>query len=425
MPFNVFELVNIIIFFYMLLPTFLGRILRLGTYDRGSKHRDKVALTFDDGPDAYYTAQVLDILAHYNVKATFFLVGKYAENHPELIQRITAAGHSLGTHGYRHRFAWFQGPLAAIREISLGRRSIQSITNKRPQFFRPSWGVFNLATYLYILFTKDKTILWSFMTWDWDSKASPESIHRMVANKVKPGSIIVFHDHSAGFGAAPEGPARMVQALPMILQELRERTLEPINMEDFMRYQGPGLVKKNLRRLWQVWEMCFARMAGLKSAGNDEHVLFRLAVRNYRGKVMQLPDGTLLTPGDRVIELHLNNDFLQKLTTTGRSLEATAMALLRETRRSLPLLARAISQDPACQGTKALIGITMIHRGTSQLGFTVCDLSPFIRFMVAWYQRWLLFLLHPGGLSHLRRQWSKLVPKKVVISKQELLRRYL
>lgn len=140
---------------------------------------------------------------------------------------------------------------------------------------------------------------------------------------------------------------------------------------------------------------------------------------------MQLPDGTLLAPGDRVIELHLNNDFLQKLTTTGRSLEATAMALLRETRRSLPLLARTISQDPACQGTKALIGITMIHRGTTQLGFTVYDLSPFIRFMVAWYQRWLLFLLHPGGLSHLRRQWSKLVPKKVVISKQELLRRYL
>lgn len=425
MPFTIFEFVGITILFYMLLPTFLGRILRLGTYGRGSKHWGKVALTFDDGPDAYYTAQVLDILNHYNVKATFFLVGKHAQEHPELIRRITEAGHSLGTHGYGHRFAWLQGPLAAIREISQGRRSIQSITNKRPQFFRPSWGIFNLATYLYILFTKDKTILWSFMTWDWDPQASPESIHKIVANKVKSGSIIVFHDRSAGFGAAAEGPCRMVQALPLIIQELRERNLEPINMDDFMRYKGPGLVKQNLLRLWQVWELCFARLAGLKSAGNDEHVLFRLAVRNYRGKVMKLPDGTLLAPGDRVIELHLNNDFLQKLTTTARSLEATAIALLRETRRSLPLLAQTISQDPTCQEAKALIGITMIHRGTSQLGFTVYDLSPIIRFMVAWYQRWLLFLLHPGGLSHLRRQWSKLVPKKVVISRQELLNRYL
>nr|WP_315989274.1 hypothetical protein [Desulforamulus aquiferis] len=59
------------------------------------------------------------------------------------------------------------------------------------------------------------------------------------------------------------------------------------------------------------------------------------------------------------------------------------------------------------------------------MGFYVYELSPGIRSIVAWYQRWLLFLLHPGGLSHLKRQWKKLVPKKVIISKDELLNRYL
>ncbi|GAB6181862.1 polysaccharide deacetylase family protein [Desulfotomaculum defluvii] len=425
MSFNLFELAGIVILLYMLLPTFFGRILKVGTYCKGSKNWDKVALTFDDGPDPYYTSQVLDILRLYNAKATFFLVGKHAEKHPDLINRIKSEGHSLGTHGYNHCFAWFQGPLAALREIYLGRKSIQSITNHSPQFFRPSWGVFNLVTYLYVLCTKDKTILWSFMTWDWDHKASPESIQNIVSRKVKPGSIIVFHDHSEGFGASAKGPSQMVQALPFILQKLKEKNLQAVNMEDFIGYGSVGIIKKNLRRLWQIWEFCFARMAGLKLVGNDKHVLFRLAIRNYRGKEMRLPDGTLLSPGDKVIELHLNNDFLQKITTSARSLEATAIGLLRETRRSLPLLAQAVYQDPACQGTKALIGVTMIHRGTRQLGFTVYDLPPVIGTIVAWYQRWLLFLLHPGGLSHIHRQWNKLVPKKVVISRQELLNRYL
>lgn len=425
MSFNILKLAGIAILFYMLLPTFIGRTLRVGTYCKGSKHLGKVALTFDDGPDPYYTSQVLDILGQYNAKATFFLVGKHAEKHPELIKRIKAEGHSLGTHGYNHRFAWFQGPITAIREISLGRKTIQFIANHSPLFYRPAWGVFNFVTYLYTLCMKDKTILWSFMTWDWDPNASPESIQNIVFRKVKSGSIIVFHDHSEGFGAAAKGPSQMVQALPTILQKLKEKNLEIVNMEDFIGYDRVGITRKNLRRLWQIWEFCFARMAGLKLVGNDRHVLFRLAIRNYRGKIMKLPNDTLLFPGDKVIELHLNNDFLQQLTTSTRSLEATAIALLRETRRSLPLLAQVVSQDPACQGAKALIGITIIHRGTRQLGFMVYDLPPIIRTIVAWYQRWLLFLMHPGGLSHIRRQWNKLVPKKVVISREELLNRYL
>ncbi|ABO49182.1 polysaccharide deacetylase [Desulforamulus reducens MI-1] len=420
---NVFKLAGIAFFIYILLPTFLGRVLSIGSYRRGNKHSGKVALTFDDGPDPLFTAQVLDILQQYNAKASFFVVGNHAKKHPELIQRILAEGHSLGTHGYHHSFAWLQGPIASIREIMLGHKSIALIDGKLPLYFRPSWGVFNLATYLYTLLSQQKTVLWTFMTWDWDAKSSAESIHDIVTRKTRSGSIIVFHDRCTGFGAAAEGPVKMVQALPIILKELKCKGLEPVNLEQLMLYDDVGFIKKNLRRLWQVWELCFDRIAGLKPVGNEG--LFRLAVRSYRGQTLKLPDGTLLSPGDKVIELHLNNDFLQQLTTKARSLEATAIALLRETRRSLPLLAKFISQDPACNGTKALIGITMIHRGTPQLGFTVYDLSPRIRSLVAWYQRWLLFLMHPGGLSHIRRQWSKLVPKKVIITRNELLNRYL
>ncbi|SHE90664.1 polysaccharide deacetylase family protein [Desulforamulus putei] len=425
MSFNIFKLAGLVIFLYMLLPTILGRTLHLGALYRGSKKSGMVALTFDDGPDPRYTPQVLDILKKYQVRASFFLVGRHAEQHPHLVKRIMAEGHSLGTHGYNHRFVWLQNPLSAIQEIRKGIKTIEGITGKVPLFFRPSWGVFNLFTYLYLLLARQRTVLWSLMSWDWHPRSSPDRIHDIVNRKIKAGAVIVFHDRCTKPGAADDGPAKMVEALPKILESLQLKGLRPVSLDEFMLCQDAAILKKCLRGLWQVWEFCFDRLAGLKPVGGQESNLFRLAVRNYRGQQMELPDGTLLLPGDKVGELHFNNEFLQRITATARSLELIGIMLLRETRRSLPLLAKAVSQDPTYQGIKALIGITMIHRGTSQLGFSVYDLTPGIRSIVAWYQRWLLFLLHPGGLSHLRRQWNKLVPKKVVISRQELLKRYL
>ena len=419
MSFSIYELFGLIIFIYILLPTVLGRCLHLGVFWRG-RRTPQVALTFDDGPDPQFTPHQLKTLKEHNVQASFFVVGKLAEQYPDLIRQIAAEGHTLGSHGYQHGFSWLQGPFSSIREISRGNQSITKITGKAPGFYRPSWGVFNLASFLFLRFNKQKVLLWSFMSQDWAPMSTSEKITCCVLKKIKPGSVVVFHDRCTKPGAAEDGPAKMLEALPGILEELKNRGLKPVKLEE-MAFQDTPMVKRALRRLWQVWEYGFEKAVGLQPVGN----LFRLTVRNYRGKIMQLPDGTLLNPGDKVGELHLNNDLLQSITSTTASIERVAVRVLRETRRSLPLLAQKISQDPDCQGIKALVGVTMIHRGTTQLGFSVYDLSPGIRPVVAWYQRWLLFLLHPGGLAHLRKQWSKLVPKKVIISRQELIKRYL
>ncbi|MEW6697114.1 MAG: polysaccharide deacetylase family protein [Bacillota bacterium] len=425
MSFNIFELAGLVIFFYMLLPTILGRTLRLGTLHRGSRKSGMVALTFDDGPDPCHTPQVLDILKKHQARASFFLVGRHAAQYPDLVKRMAAEGHSLGTHGYDHRFVWLQNPLSSIREINRGTQIIKDITGKTPLFFRPSWGLFNLPTFLYLFFSRQKTVLWSCMSWDWHPRSTPDSLRHMVDRKVKAGSVVVFHDRCTKPGVADDGPAKMIEALPAILESLQAKGLRTVTLDDFYRYQEIGLMKRFLRNLWQVWEYFFDRLAGLKPVGGQEGNLFRLAVRDYRGRMTKLPDGTVLYPGDKVGELHLNNDFLQRITATTRSLELVGIMLLRETKRSLPLLAKTVSQDPSYQGIKALIGVTIIHRGTPQLGFSVYDLPPGIRSLVTWYQRWLLFLLHPGGISHLRRQWDKLVPKRVIISRQELINRYL
>lgn len=425
MSISVFELLGIIILCYAIVPTILGRCLSLGVFSHGNKKLPLVALTFDDGPDPNYTSQVLDILRKHNAKATFFLVGKHAKLYPDLVRLIKAEGHSLGSHGYGHKFSWFQGPLSSIKEIREGNRLIAEITGERPLFFRPAWGVFNTFSFIYPLLIGQRIILWSLMSWDWNPRFSTQNVTRSVCENVSPGSVIIFHDRCTKPLASESGPAKLLEALPYILKDLESKNYQIASIYEMYYSLEPSLFKKTLLRLWGVWELCFEKLAGLKPIGEQNNNLFRLAVRKYRGTAIQLPDGTHLKPGDKICELHLNNGLLKSLTSKTSSLEVLGINVLKETKRSLPLLAQAISQDPTYHGIKALMGITMIHRGTTRLGFSVYDLSPSIRSFVAWYQRWLIFLLHPGGFAHLRRQWSKLVPKKVVISKVELLKRYL
>lgn len=419
MSFSIYELFGLAVILYTFLPTLLSHFM-YELHWRGQRTSSIVALTFDDGPDPTYTPQVLEILKQYNARASFFLVGRHAEQYPDLVERILTEGHTLGTHGYGHRFSWFQGPLATIREIRQGNQAIARITGKGPLFFRPSWGVCNPFSLIYLWFKNQKILLWSFMSWDWSPVSSPSKITETVLKKIKPGAVVLFHDRCTKPGAGENCPAKMLEALPQVLKALQHRGLHAVGLEELV-YKEANMLKRFLLKLWQVWEWCFEKVAGLQPAGD----LFRLTVRSYRGAVMELPDGTLLNPGDKVGELHLNNDLLQTISSTTRSIERIGVSVLRETRRSLPLLARAVAQDPAYRSIKALVGITMIHRGTKRLGFSVYDLPPGIRPLIAWYQRWLLFLFHPGGLTHLRKHWNKLVPKKVIISKQELVKRYL
>lgn len=418
-------LLGIAFIVYALLPTLLGRLFSSGSFARDPYKSGQLSLTFDDGPDPLYTPLLLDLLKERNIKATFFLVGKHAEKYPELVLRIHTEGHSIGSHGYKHHFSCLVGPLNSLKDINKGNEILESITGQRPAYYRPAWGVFNLFTLPYLWFSRQKVVLWSIMSWDWCPLFKPSTLTAYVNRKLKPGAVIIFHDRCTKPVAAQNGPQNLLLALPQILDEIKNRQLIPVNLEEFYKVNKTPVFKIVLLKFWRAWELCFEKLAGLKAVGEENNSLFRLAVRCYRGKAMQLPDGTFIKPGDKVGELHLNNDLLHSLSSDNGSIESLAVRMLRETKRSLPLLASVVHQDPAYQGIKALIGITLIHRGTTRLGFSVYDLSPWIESVVAWYQRWLLFLLHPGGLSHLRRQWHKLVPKKVVISKDDLINRYL
>ena len=112
---------------------------------RGPANQDGVALTFDDGPDPIFTPRILDILAQFDARATFFVIGKRAEQHPEIIRAIAAAGHEIGNHTYTHRPLWLLPPRQTRQEIDRCTHVLTTILGEPPRYFRPPWGQSNLA----------------------------------------------------------------------------------------------------------------------------------------------------------------------------------------------------------------------------------------------------------------------------------------
>lgn len=152
-----------------------------------SNDRNAVYVTFDDGPHPEITLETLQLLDRFKAKATFFLIGKNAEAHPEIVEAMLARGHSIGVHGYDHLSGWKTNNEDYIADIARSRKFVDST------LFRPPYGELTLSQSKAL--KKDYSIvMWSDLSADWDDKYAVEDCFRFATHKVKAGSIIVFHD---------------------------------------------------------------------------------------------------------------------------------------------------------------------------------------------------------------------------------------
>ena len=111
-----------------------------GVVDGRRVRRDVVALTFDDGPSPDTTPRVLDILRAEGVRATFFVLGKHAERHPEIVERIVREGHELGNHGYDHGILAFAGATQVHRQLQRTERLLRRAGGPPVRVFRAPHG---------------------------------------------------------------------------------------------------------------------------------------------------------------------------------------------------------------------------------------------------------------------------------------------
>ncbi|WP_376845938.1 polysaccharide deacetylase family protein [Camelliibacillus cellulosilyticus] len=214
-----FVLVTVFIV-YGVLPTVLMRTFSLGLFNR-SHVKGKVALTFDDGPHPEYTPKLLDLLKKYEAKATFFIVGEFAENHPEILKRMDREGHLIGIHHYRHVSNWLISPFRTRRECKKTAEVIERIIGKRPSYYRPPWG----HLHLFIPWSRGayRLVIWSDILGDWNRKLGKERLENRLRHAARDGAIIVLHDSDQTPGADKGAPLNMLWAVDRFLTEFYHR----------------------------------------------------------------------------------------------------------------------------------------------------------------------------------------------------------
>jgi peptidoglycan/xylan/chitin deacetylase (PgdA/CDA1 family) len=166
----------------------------------------QMALTFDDGPNDPHTLHLLDVLDRHQAKATFFLIGRYVVERPEIARAIQAAGHAIGNHTYNHPNLIFVSAAHLRQELEDCRRVLEDAVGTPMPLFRPPFGgrrpnVLRTARSLGL-----EPVMWSVTGYDWNAE-SAEAIVRKVTAQVesrsrKQGEIVLLHDGShLGFGA--------------------------------------------------------------------------------------------------------------------------------------------------------------------------------------------------------------------------------
>lgn len=180
----------------------------------------QLCLTFDDGPHPDITPRILDLLAYYKAKATFFVLGSRAAKHPELIHRIKSDGHVLGNHTFNHLNGWKTPTDAYLDDIAKTHAIVSSV------LFRPPYGKMRPSQYMQLR-KQYKIIMWSCLTADYDRNITPQKCLKNALAGSYDGSILVFHD-------SEKASKNLDFALPRLLETLALKKFGfiPIKHED-------------------------------------------------------------------------------------------------------------------------------------------------------------------------------------------------
>jgi peptidoglycan/xylan/chitin deacetylase (PgdA/CDA1 family) len=170
--------------------------------------RKEIFLTFDDGPIPEVTPWVLETLARFNARATFFCVGDNVRKYPEIYQQVIDGGHSVGNHTLNHLSGWSTENISYFHNIRHCARMVQS------GLFRPPYGKLR-PSQIQFLQRHYQIIMWDVLSGDFDHDLKPEECFQNVIQNSSPGSIVVFHD-------SLKAETNLRYALPLVLDYFKK-----------------------------------------------------------------------------------------------------------------------------------------------------------------------------------------------------------
>ena len=200
---------------------------------RGVTSEKKIALTFDDGPSAR-TPEILRILNQTRSRATFFLVGREMQRHPDWTRAIVAAGHEIGNHSWSHPHLIFKSQTELAAQIEATDAVIRAVGQPGPILFRPPYGQKLLGLPAYLARHGRINLMWNLEPEYWPhERHDPQALTRRLMTQIQPGAIVLLHpmgNYSAAF-----------EALPILLQTLKREGWQLVTASELLRASGISL----------------------------------------------------------------------------------------------------------------------------------------------------------------------------------------
>jgi len=214
---------------------------------KGNPDLKEIALTFDDGPHPKYTRELLEILKKYNVKATFFVVGKQAKKYPHLVKMQKRQGHLIGNHTYDHVNLLTVSTQEAFIQIKAAGKTIGALCGRPPHLFRPPGGNYNRAVIDIAETLGYTTVLWTANAGDCES-ISRGAMKWRIYSRLGNGGIILMHD----------GIQKTLDILPTTIENLRAKGYKFVTIDEMLEHRHikkrqPGNI------IDKIWEMLFIR----------------------------------------------------------------------------------------------------------------------------------------------------------------------
>lgn len=195
---------------------------------RGGK---QIALTYDDGPNDPHTLRLLEVLAKHDVKATFFLIGSFVEQRPDIVREVVNAGHVIGNHTFTHPNLIFVNNSDTRSEFERCTRAIEDAVGETPRLFRPPFGGRRPGTLRIARSLGLEPIMWNITGYDWNAPPAEQIVAR-VSGKIRGGDVVLLHDGSHhGMGG---DRAQTVIATGMLMKRYQAERYEFVTIPKMM-----------------------------------------------------------------------------------------------------------------------------------------------------------------------------------------------
>lgn len=157
---------------------------------RGSK---QIALTYDDGPNDPHTLKLLEVLARQDVRATFFLIGRYVQRRPDLAHEVVHAGHAIGNHTFTHPHLVISAAVETRNQLEECQRAVEEVTGEVPRLFRPPFGGRRPSTLKIARSLGLEPVMWNVTSCDW-KKLPADTIVENCVRQMRGGDVVLLHD---------------------------------------------------------------------------------------------------------------------------------------------------------------------------------------------------------------------------------------